>query len=79
MPKSLDQLALDNMVQALQGAPLPTPDPRKQVPLPTPDPRTWIDRLPRIQNSLAEGDEAGLITPNQLYLLPLLRSTGFKI
>lgn len=49
MPKSAEQLALDQMVQALQPPPLPMPDPRKAVPLPTPDPRTWADRLPRIQ------------------------------
>jgi len=71
MAKSLDQLAIDNMVGALQSpaVPLPTPDPRlKNVPLPPPDPRgtTFSNRiapsnLPPSTGKLREYDPSDLL------------------
>ncbi len=58
MPNELDRLALDRMVRALHGPPLPRPDPRKAVPMPQQDPRGWADRLPRVQASQDPGDAA---------------------
>ena len=83
MPKSSDQLQLDQMVQALQ------------VPLPRPDPRNWAERLPRVQGRENDyypemamlpsnlnpqfGDVGNAITPDWRMIIPvddLIKSLG---